>query len=268
MALLLYAAAAAVVVVAVLVIRCMPQGTRQRVFAVVWSCLSHSADATLQRRKQELFRDVAGAVVEIGPGVGANARYLRPDRISSLLLAEPNIYMHDALTQAAEAAGFRPAQGLWISSATGDAIPVPAASQDWVLCTLVLCSVPTSALHAVLAEAHRILRPGGKFVFLEHVIADASVYPVRSAAQRVAMATGLWSTLGDGCELTRDTGALLRSEAGAGGWEAGWQLDIREVTVPLEPCSLCSCASGGGFVMALLGGTQVEGTLTKPARPT
>lgn len=206
----------------------------------------------LSERKAALFRDVRGAVVEIGPGVGANLKYLDPERVTALLLVEPNTFMHAELAAAASTAGLR--SSLQISPALADALPLASASQDWVLCTLVLCSVSASSLRGVVREAHRVLRPGGRFVFLEHVVADPSKYPLRAVVQRIAMLTGLWSALGDGCELCRDTGGLLRSEA-----TADWHLDIRDVAMPVPACA----TSFFGLAFSLLAGTQVQGTMLK-----
>lgn len=263
-------------------IRRASRETRQRLFAHIWSRLSHGTDSTLRARKAALLQDVHGAVVEIGPGVGSSLRYLSPRRITSLLLAEPNTFMHTELAAAAAKAGFSKSNGLVVCAASGEALPVPPASQDFVLCTLVLCSIPAAALRSVLDEAERVLRPGGRFVFLEHVAADPSTQPLRAVTQRFAMATGLWSALGDGCELTRDTAGLLRAvAAGTGGASGAWRLELRDVLVPIGRLGLCSrgccCGSRAGVGsserdaastvaavgMSLLGGTQIEGSLVR-----
>jgi SAM-dependent methyltransferase len=226
---------------------CSPD-CKHRLFATIWSLLSPQADAATSARKSELFANVRGCVVEIGPGVGVNVAYLPRDNIQQLTLAEPNTFMHKELNAAARRAGYHDSQ-FSVTSAVGSELALPAASQDVIICTLVLCSAVSS--EAILREAHRVLRRGGRFIFLEHVVAPPT-RPLRGALQRLVMATGLWSVLGDGCELTRDTGALMRRAAtGLIRGAAGWTLDMREVDMP------------GCGAMALLAGSQIEGVLTK-----
>jgi ubiquinone/menaquinone biosynthesis C-methylase UbiE len=73
---------------------------------------------------------------------------------------------------------------------------------DAVICTLVLCTVPDPA--AALAEVRRILRPGGRFLFIEHVRAEPR--QLRSVQRLVARP---WRYVFQGCELDRDTAGLL-----------------------------------------------------------
>lgn len=79
------------------------------------------------------------------------------------------------------------------AEATGE----PDATYDTVVSTLVLCSV--SDLDGVLAEVYRVLKPGGQYLFLEHVANP------RPAAQLVQTALDpLWRRIGGGCRLIRD----------------------------------------------------------------
>jgi len=150
-------------------------------------------------RKRQLFADVEGTVVEIGPGTGVNLPYL-PDGIRWVGL-EPNPHMHDflwdTLTGRAIDASLRtaPAQD------TG----LRADYADVVISTLVLCSVP--ALDETLAELRRILRPGGRLLFIEHVAAprDSWLYTLQHRIEPV------WRRLADGCHPDRDTGAALEA---------------------------------------------------------
>lgn len=88
-----------------------------------------------------------------------------------------------------------------------EAIPPPQESVEAVVTTLVLCSVADP--RRALAEIQRVLKLGGRFVFLEHVAA-----PRGSSLRRVQdLACPLWWALGDGCHPNRETLALIR-EAG------------------------------------------------------
>ena len=113
----------------------------------------------------------------------------------------------DYASAAAERAGIMYEQ----RRGTAEALPLESSSVDCIVCTLVLCSVRDPG--AALAEVSRVLKPGGRFVFVEHVAAGVD-QPVLAIGQRLL--DPLQSLLADGCHLTRDTGALLEEAASAG----------------------------------------------------
>ena len=148
-------------------------------------------------RKRALFADRTGTVVEIGPGTGVNLPYL-PDGIRWIGV-EPNPHMHRFLRE--QLAGRDLNADLRTASAQDTGLP--AACADAVVSTLVLCSVPD--LDATLAELHRILKPGGRLYFIEHVVADEGTW-LRLLQKGIRP---LWQPLADGCRPDRDTGAAL-----------------------------------------------------------
>ncbi len=150
-------------------------------------------------RKRALLGGLGPDVVEIGAGVGVNAEYLGAG--TRWRVVEPNGYMHAGLRRAAAAHGL----ALEIATGTAEALPFPDASADAVVATLVLCSVSNPA--AALAEARRVLRPGGRFVFVEHVAAEPG--SVLRPVQRALRAP--WGVVADGCRPDRDTEALIRA---------------------------------------------------------
>jgi len=113
---------------------------------------------------------------------------------------EPNPYMHDALKR--RAAGQRIEAEFRL--ATAEAIAADDSSVDVVLSTLVLCSV--GDITRVLREIHRVLRPGGRFCFIEHVAAPHQTWLRR--CQRAMRPVWMW--LGDGCQPDRDTAAAIQ----------------------------------------------------------
>jgi SAM-dependent methyltransferase len=149
--------------------------------------------------KSRLLANAPPVVVELGPGAGANLRYLAPG--TRLIAVEPNRRMHGVLRRRAEQRGI----DLNLRDLAGEALDLPSASVDLVFASLVLCSV--SEPGAVVAEARRVLRPGGRFVCIEHVAA-----PERSRVgglQRLIERP--WRWVFEGCELRRDTGSTLRA---------------------------------------------------------
>ena len=170
----------------------------------------------MQARKRDLFSDISGRVIEIGPGTGNNFRHL-PGSVEWLGI-EPNPYMHDALRRKAQAAGIEP------QLHTGEAGRLPESDNtaDYVISTLVFCSLPD--LPQTLAEIHRVLRPGGQLIFLEHVAASRGT-GLRLLQNLIQPA---WRVIGDGCCVNRDTGTAIRA--------AGFRsVHLEEFRVPRPP---------------------------------
>jgi ubiquinone/menaquinone biosynthesis C-methylase UbiE len=154
-----------------------------------------SEQACLIQWRGELLRGLAGAVLEIGAGTGATLP-LYPSAVTRLVLAEPDPHMRRRL--AAKAGG-----RIEISDAAIETLPFAPESFDAVVCSLVLCSVADQP--AALAHIRRVLKPGGKLVFLEHVAAREK--PDRLKWQR--RVEPVWKLMMDNCHLTRDTEAAL-----------------------------------------------------------
>jgi len=151
-------------------------------------------EACLRRWRGELLADLEGDVLELGAGTGANLPH-HPRDLSRLVLTEPDKHMRRQLE--ARARERRP--DAEVTPASASALPFADASFDAVVSTLVLCSVPE--LDTTLREVWRVLKPGGRFLFLEHVAAAPGTG--RRRLQRVV--DPLWRRVADGCRLTRDT---------------------------------------------------------------
>ena len=149
--------------------------------------------------KAKTFAHLPPNVVELGSGVGANLRYLPAD--SRLIAIEPNPYMHARLRRAARRSGVE----LEIRSVVGERIDLPDATAEAVISSLVLCTVSDPA--AVLAEIRRILRPGGRFSFAEHVVARPRT-PTRWSQRALRRP---WAWLFEGCSCERDLAHLITS---------------------------------------------------------
>lgn len=144
----------------------------------------------------------APEVVELGAGTGANLDRLPAG--ATLHAVEPSLRMHLRLRERAEAAGV----SIEIQSSGAERIDRPDQSVDEVICSLVLCTVID--LDAVLAEVRRVLRPGGRFRFVEHVAAAG----FRGAVQRAIRRP--WGWLFEGCDPhPRTVAALERAGFGA-----------------------------------------------------
>ncbi|NEE04250.1 class I SAM-dependent methyltransferase [Phytoactinopolyspora halotolerans] len=175
-------------------------GRRSRRFAKLWRSMADSVDQQIRPAKSDLFNDVPAQIVEIGSGVGSNFGYLRPG--TRVIAFEPNTYFHADLRAAAE----RHRIDLDLRAGDLRADTLPAASHELVISTLTLCSVDD--VDSLLSEVRRILRPGGRLLFIEHVAAAPG--SARARYQRIVRRP--WRALGDGCDPCNDTyGALERS---------------------------------------------------------
>lgn len=144
---------------------------------------------------------LAGTVIDVGAGDGANFAFY-PDAVEHVVAVEPEPYLR---ARAAEAAAAYPVVD--VVDGTAEQLPVPDAGADAVVFTLVLCTVTDPG--QALAEARRVLRPGGELRVLEHVMAHEPG-PLRSV-QRALDAT-FWPLLAGGCHCARDTvGAVERA---------------------------------------------------------
>jgi ubiquinone/menaquinone biosynthesis C-methylase UbiE len=106
-----------------------------------------------------------------------------------------------------------------VQSSTGDALPVADESVDAVSSTLVLCCVISQ--RRALQEVLRVLKPGGRLLFIEHVAAPEGSW-LRHTQN---LLTPLWRRLGDGCHPNRETSAEVES--------AGFEnVDYERITAP------------------------------------
>ena len=149
--------------------------------------------------RRRALEGLAGRVVELGAGDGANFP-LYPASVSEVVAVEPEPRFRAQAEQIAAEADV----AIRVLPGTAEALPLDDESADAVLASLVLCTVPDQA--AALAEARRVIRPGGELRFYEHV--HASRQPLRAVLE-VADRSRLWPTLGGGCHPTRDTLAAI-----------------------------------------------------------
>jgi SAM-dependent methyltransferase len=152
-------------------------------------------EACVSTWRAELLSSVHGDVLEIGAGTGLNLPHY-PSTVERLTLAEPDPHMRRQLERRLAAAR-RP--DTHVSAAGLPDLPFDSDRFDAIVSTLVLCSVPDPA--SSLASIHRILKPGGTFVFLEHVAAEE--HPSRLKWQH--RIDPLWKRVFGGCRLTRRT---------------------------------------------------------------
>jgi len=170
-------------------------------FARAWARLSPLVERSgADQHRRRLLAGIAGRVVEIGAGTGTNFG-LYPAGVSEVVAVEPEPRLRALAERAARGA----AVPVTVLAGVAARLPGVDGSFDAAVSTLVLCSVPDQA--AALAELHRVLRPGGRLYFFEHVRAGAAV---PAGVQRALDAT-VWPAVGGGCHTSRDTEAAIRA---------------------------------------------------------
>jgi ubiquinone/menaquinone biosynthesis C-methylase UbiE len=171
------------------------------VFAAIYDrVLAGSEAAGLRDRREALLAQVHGRVVEIGGGTGANVA-LYPDSVAELVITEPEEPMARRLESRLRG---RPALPARVVRAPAESLPFDDESFDFAVSTLVLCTVVDQP--RALAELRRVLKPGGKLLFLEHVRAEDP-----RLARWQDRFHPLWLRVGHGCHCNRPTEDGLRA---------------------------------------------------------
>ncbi|HEY3948347.1 class I SAM-dependent methyltransferase [Phenylobacterium sp.] len=171
----------------------------------------------IMRQRAKVVPRAEGRVLELGIGMGLNLAYYDPAKVSAVVGVDPAA----ALRAAALAAPRDERLTVQVEDGDAEALPFEAASFDTVVCTFTLCSVCTPA--AALAEARRVLKPAGRFLFCEHGLA-----PDPGVARWQRRIEPLWKRIAGGCHLTRPVGSAIEA--------AGFSLTDRETMyVPKTP---------------------------------
>ena len=165
---------------------------------------------SLTKKRRELMREVAGDVLELGAGTGVNLAYYDHRRVTSLTLSDLSVTerVSERAREFRRRAGFTNGE---VRLVEADALRLPFGDEsfDTVVFTLVFCSVPDQ--EQALDEVRRVLRPGGRVVFIEHV-------RPHGAAKHLADALNpAWHAATGECNINRDTAASIEA--------AGFRMD-------------------------------------------
>ncbi|XP_035842859.1 methyltransferase-like protein 7A isoform X3 [Helianthus annuus] len=176
-------------------------------YAVAMDASMKSYEDEIAGYKSELFANLttgkAAKILEIGIGTGPNLKYYSNLASgASVVGVDPNRKMEKYAQAAAQASGLPPTKFQFIHAfmQVAEALPVSDASMDAVVGTLVLCSVKD--VNKTLQEVKRVLKPGGIYIFVEHVAAEDGTF--LKVIQRAL--DPLQQVVADGCHLTRETG--------------------------------------------------------------
>jgi SAM-dependent methyltransferase len=145
-------------------------------------------------RRRCLLAGARGRVLEIGSGTGLNIPHYPAHGIAEIVFAEPAAAMAAKIDTSRLPGDARAS----VVQARAEELPFEEGSFDTVISTMVLCTVSDPDL--ALAEIARVLRPGGRLLFCEHVRADSRL--LRGVQDRLA---GTWAAFAEGCRCDRPT---------------------------------------------------------------
>jgi ubiquinone/menaquinone biosynthesis C-methylase UbiE len=147
--------------------------------------------------RRKLLAEVQGEILEIGIGTGLNVPHY-PSHVRTITAIDPNPGMHRRAQARIKQAGIEVIHRL-IGS---EALPLPDGAFDCVVSTFTLCSI--AEVDRALAEIHRVLKPGGRFLFLEHGLS-----PERNVQKWQRRLNGLQRLVADNCHLNRNVRELV-----------------------------------------------------------
>ena len=152
----------------------------------------------LSEYRQQLLADVSGNVLEIGFGTGLNLPYY-PDKINKITTIDPNPGMRRRARSRIKTSGIT----VDYKVLNGESIPMADAEFDSVVCTWTLCSI--QRVDKAIAEVYRLLKPEGKFFFIEHGLSrDNSIQVWQNRL------TPVQKIIADGCHLNREIDAIVK----------------------------------------------------------
>jgi ubiquinone/menaquinone biosynthesis C-methylase UbiE len=149
------------------------------------------------RYRRELLAHASGAILEIGFGTGLNLPCY-PAHVRKVTAVDPNVGMYRRARGRIKQAGIEVDRRVL----GGERLPFEDGAFDCVVSTFTLCSIED--VGQALGEVYRVLKPGGKFLFLEHGLS-----PEPGVQKWQRRLNWLQMLLADGCHLDRDIRALV-----------------------------------------------------------
>ncbi len=158
------------------------------------------SDSTLGEYRQQLLADVSGEILEIGFGTGLNLPHY-PDNVTKITTIDPNAGMQKLARSRIAASNISVDHKVL----NGESLPMADGSFDSVVCTWTLCSIPQ--VDKAIAEVYRLLKPGGKFFFIEHGLSQDP--KIQAWQNRL---TPVQKAIADGCHLNRQIKHIVQQK--------------------------------------------------------
>ncbi|MEM7591152.1 MAG: class I SAM-dependent methyltransferase [Cyanobacteria bacterium P01_A01_bin.83] len=168
---------------------------------IVPYCIDFSMSGdNLKSYRQQLLAEVSGEILELGFGTGLNLPFY-PDSVGKITTVDPNPGMKKLARSRIQQSQIT----VDYKILNGESLPLNDCSFDSVVCTWTLCSI--SLANQAIAEVYRLLKPGGKFLFIEHGLSPDE--QVQAWQNRL---TPVQKIIADGCHLNRKIDDLVRQQ--------------------------------------------------------
>ncbi|MGD1912013.1 MAG: class I SAM-dependent methyltransferase [Rivularia sp. (in: cyanobacteria)] len=158
------------------------------------------SDSTFSKYRQQVLAEVEGEVLEIGFGTGLNLSYY-PEEIHKIITIDNNPGVHKLAQKRIETSSITVDHRIL----SGEDLPMAENTFDSVVSTWTLCSI--EKVEQAVKEINRVLKPGGKFFFIEHGLSnEASIQVWQNRLNPVQ------KIIGDGCHLNRNIRQIVEQE--------------------------------------------------------
>jgi ubiquinone/menaquinone biosynthesis C-methylase UbiE len=171
----------------------------QLIFSTLIDRVMSGENFTNYRRK--VLADAVGSVLEIGFGTGLNLAYYPQGRVEKITTIDVNSGMNKLAQKRIAASSIE----VDFQVLNGEKLPMADDTFDTVVSTWTLCSI--KQVETAIAEIHRVLKPGGKFLFIEHGLSNEP--NIQTWQRRL---TPIQKVIGDGCHLDRSIRLLIAKQ--------------------------------------------------------
>ncbi len=158
------------------------------------------SDSTFNEYRQQVLAEVEGEVLEIGFGTGLNLSFY-PDEIHKLITVDNNPGVHKLAQKRIEKSTITVDHQIL----SGENLTMADNTFDSVVSTWTLCSI--KKVEQAVKEIHRVLKPGGKFFFIEHGLSNEP--SVQTWQNRL---NPIQNVIADGCNLNRNIRSLVEQQ--------------------------------------------------------
>jgi ubiquinone/menaquinone biosynthesis C-methylase UbiE len=166
--------------------------------------------------RRELLAEATGSVLEIGFGTGLNLAYYPRDRVQKITTIDVNPGMNNLAQKRIAASPI----SVDYQVLNGEKLPMADATFDTVVSTWTLCSIKD--VESAIAEIYRVLKPGGKFLFIEHGLSNEP--KIQTWQHRL---TPIQKIIADGCHSDRKIKSLIADRFA--------NLTVKEFYAPNKP---------------------------------
>jgi ubiquinone/menaquinone biosynthesis C-methylase UbiE len=166
--------------------------------------------------RREILADATGSVLEIGFGTGLNLAYYPSNKVQKITTVDVNPGMNKIAQKRIATSPI----SVDYQVLNGERLPMTAATFDTVVSTWTLCSI--KHVESAIAEIYRVLKPGGKFLFIEHGLSNEP--KIQTWQHRL---TPIQKIIADGCHLDREIKSLIANQFA--------DLTVKEFYAPNKP---------------------------------